>query len=547
MKKFFALVLALVMALSLTTVAWGAATELPAADANGVITLTENVTLTFTGNPGIALAAGTVIDGAGYTLTLEGNVGSYSSNAAIYNLNAGANVQVKDLVIDNNLISGYVFSFTDATLDNVDITGGNGLVVMTAGAAGDEIVVKNCEFTGFTGTAILTDSAPATPVSIEDSAFIGANTSAIAVIMRSSDSSSVGSTYSAKLNLYAAGTAENVVGNTFNARVKVYNDDETLTGNSFDADGYIELDDADFDVDASGNYWGGSAPTDAQLGGATATTYYTTDTGAGLSGMTSNVPATDNLTRYTLWGAKVAATATGVNYIATDMQLPTATKAVAPTATNLAGAVAYYTVGGSKYIKGTANDCDIYFTVKGKTTPVMYLKEIGTQNYWAVATEFTNFGKKCGQSDTVVTENTKYYTYTALDGTVYVHAEDTSVGAMANAVDFLLVGGKMVPVVPTNVYNEVAHTWTFAYDEAGKVVSAKCEDCGVTAKVYTTYTAVPAGAKYIREGAYFLVVNAPVVTDKVQSAETFDAGIAMYVGMSVMAAAGSVVVLKKKD
>ena len=36
-------------------------------------------------------------------------------------------------------------------------------------------------------------------------------------------------------------------------------------------------------------------------------------------------------------------------------------------------------------------------------------------------------------------------------------------------------------------------------------------------------------------------------TDKVESAETFDAGIAMYVGMSVMAAAGSAVVLKKKD
>ena len=37
-------------------------------------------------------------------------------------------------------------------------------------------------------------------------------------------------------------------------------------------------------------------------------------------------------------------------------------------------------------------------------------------------------------------------------------------------------------------------------------------------------------------------------TDKVTSAETFDAGIAMYVGMSVMAAAGSAVVIgKKKD
>ena len=41
--------------------------------------------------------------------------------------------------------------------------------------------------------------------------------------------------------------------------------------------------------------------------------------------------------------------------------------------------------------------------------------------------------------------------------------------------------------------------------------------------------------------------TAPEAGDKVESAETFDAGIAMYVGMSVMAAAGSAVVLKKKD
>ena len=52
---------------------------------------------------------------------------------------------------------------------------------------------------------------------------------------------------------------------------------------------------------------------------------------------------------------------------------------------------------------------------------------------------------------------------------------------------------------------------------------------------------------------YYIVLNAVAADapaaegDKVESAETFDAGIAMYVGMSVMAAAGSAVVLKKKD
>jgi hypothetical protein len=42
-------------------------------------------------------------------------------------------------------------------------------------------------------------------------------------------------------------------------------------------------------------------------------------------------------------------------------------------------------------------------------------------------------------------------------------------------------------------------------------------------------------------------VGTPTTGTLVESAQTFDAGIAMYVGMSVMAAAGSAVVLKKKD
>ena len=57
---------------------------------------------------------------------------------------------------------------------------------------------------------------------------------------------------------------------------------------------------------------------------------------------------------------------------------------------------------------------------------------------------------------------------------------------------------------------------------------------GLSAKLYAAKTAGTAAV-------------APEAGDKVESAETFDAGIAMYVGMSVMAAAGSAVVLKKKD
>ena len=91
-------------------------------------------------------------------------------------------------------------------------------------------------------------------------------------------------------------------------------------------------------------------------------------------------------------------------------------------------------------------------------------------------------------------------------------------------------------------------------------VSITCEDCEKTfpivgaAKFDNTWKL---GVNYdvYQTGKYFIVLDevtavtpvAPEAGDKVESAETFDAGIAMYVGMSVMAAAGSAVVLKKKD
>ena len=92
-----------------------------------------------------------------------------------------------------------------------------------------------------------------------------------------------------------------------------------------------------------------------------------------------------------------------------------------------------------------------------------------------------------------------------------------------------------------------------------EIVSVKCT-CGDTFKVVQdikglasgTYAPLAQGAddyvilKATSSGKLPSGTTTPS-TDKVQSAETFDAGIAMYVGMSVMAAAGSAVVLKKKD
>ena len=88
--------------------------------------------------------------------------------------------------------------------------------------------------------------------------------------------------------------------------------------------------------------------------------------------------------------------------------------------------------------------------------------------------------------------------------------------------------------------------WTVKDDEP---VSVKCT-CGDSFKVVDDIAGMKAGSYYALGDGYYVVLAAtaaPEAADKVESAETFDAGIAMYVGMSVMAAAGSAVVLKKKD
>ena len=150
------------------------------------------------------------------------------------------------------------------------------------------------------------------------------------------------------------------------------------------------------------------------------------------------------------------------------------------------------------------------------------------------------------------------------------------VDAKADGSDWyqnVLVDGKVVKVA-ASTYVLGGHVLklnkTNALDAAQTTYEYKCVRCGavyqgVTTKVagveYTTYYAPSVALvdaykaagyntdNYINYDLYLIGASAPAAdaTDKVESAETFDAGIAMYVGMSVMAAAGSAVVLKKKD
>ena len=120
----------------------------------------------------------------------------------------------------------------------------------------------------------------------------------------------------------------------------------------------------------------------------------------------------------------------------------------------------------------------------------------------------------------------------------------------------VLVDGKLVKANEVFTVAQLGHTYV-GFDAVNYVyTTVKCLECGKVANLYANSTAAGAKAVKMENGlgwitfadmyTYGAVAEAPA-TDKVESAQTFDAGIAMYVGMSVMAAAGSAVVLKKKD
>ena len=152
------------------------------------------------------------------------------------------------------------------------------------------------------------------------------------------------------------------------------------------------------------------------------------------------------------------------------------------------------------------------------------------------------------------------------DTTFYVDAKGNYYKADGDVAGNL--GGKYIALTEcTDEYKALIKDHTYDYDlkamnHKQTITNVFCKDCkkvfafvdGTPAEAvakfsagnYTEATGVPS----FNEGTvYVATTGSAAATDSavVESAQTFDAGIAMYVGMSVMAAAGSAVVLKKKD
>ena len=231
-----------------------------------------------------------------------------------------------------------------------------------------------------------------------------------------------------------------------------------------------------------------------------------------------------------------------------------------------AGNVAYYTVSNASsantsyngdYTKADKTDFDLQLTKSGAST--LYLKHVNEgAEYVAKVEAFTKIGAKCGQLD-VDADGTYYVNtskYTDTNGTkdageAYFMASD------AQGAVYVLLNGKLVSVTLADEQTLVGHTWV-AVEKDGKVVSYKCSDCGTVASIYKTYAAAKAsGLKNVEafvnddgETIYLAYTDGKPDTTKpadgTSSPKTFDAGIAMYVGMALTSVAGSAVVIGKK-
>ena len=215
------------------------------------------------------------------------------------------------------------------------------------------------------------------------------------------------------------------------------------------------------------------------------------------------------------------------------------------------------TIGGLEdeyFVKADKSDYTYKLTADGKAD--LYLLRINQTSagkYYASATKYTNIGDGCGQLD--APKSGTYYeaTYTDTNGDKQVEYYKAS----ETYGMYLLVDGKLV-TVSTAALTKEGHSWKAAtYDADDNVTTYKCKDCGTVATVYKTKDAAAASGAAVYSdteitGKWLAWTDGSTVTpgtkddNKGTSPKTFDAGIAMYVGMALTSVAGSAVVIGKK-
>ena len=217
-----------------------------------------------------------------------------------------------------------------------------------------------------------------------------------------------------------------------------------------------------------------------------------------------------------------------------------------------------------KYVKTTKPlATDYAVTEAGKTAVLFYVTTVTDTAYDFTAKEFTNFGLNCGQINKSASNENDYYVDN--DGTVYASAQDaTNTESVAKKA---LVDGSVKTVyevkkttVKGTADQVLSHVYymTASTIDGTKIVptAVACQNCGdKSTELYKT-SKLPAGKsatyKITVSGTEYVVIpsgtgsTTGTTTGTKPSPKTFDAGIAMYVGMALTSVAGSAVVIGKK-
>ena len=225
------------------------------------------------------------------------------------------------------------------------------------------------------------------------------------------------------------------------------------------------------------------------------------------------------------------------------------------------GNVAYLKIGDKFGVKTTSPTVSSYAVCKKGETTILYYVNVAegataaSFSYAESVKAFSNWGLKCGQIDnSAFTADQKADDYfTASDYKVY-RAGDAGTGTN------YLLNGEVVS--GTLVGEPIAHEFVannFKYDATTGTnvpTSAICTKCLATSTAIYKIGKAPAGTNVVAlkvDGTVSTVwVVAPTgaattpTTGTTTSPKTFDAGIAMYVGMALTSVAGSAVVIGKK-
>ena len=211
----------------------------------------------------------------------------------------------------------------------------------------------------------------------------------------------------------------------------------------------------------------------------------------------------------------------------------------------VAGVYAHYTeatYGDFIVVNSLADATAVLYSDEACKNVIMYLGQVEVVSYFT-GKVYNDFADVCGKFDKPANyDATKtYYTYED-NGTTKLAV---AAGSSETADKLLTVDGKVVRVV-TLVATKVQHTAVPTVKD-GKITGYTCSKCKAVAVEAPNYASIPAGADTTNlTGNWYWTTATTPSTEKNTSPKTFDAGIAMYVGMALTSVAGSAVVIGKK-